>query len=204
MNTHTKHRLLTGLCLTVFSMAAASPSFAGRDDQRWNGSHYGNQQYGKQSQQYESTRHTDYAKVTHAEPIYKNISQQVPTQHCQIVSRYEPIDRGQSHTPLVLGTLIGGALGNELGHKKKNKQVGAVLGGVLGATLANDWNKSRHSNNGSRVVNEEVCETQYHTEYEQRIVGYNVKYRYQGRYYTTRMNQQPGKQIQVAVQVSPL
>jgi len=39
---------------------------------------------------------------------------------------------------------------------------------------------------------------------EERVSGYNVKYRYHGRVYETRMDRQPGKRIPVAVAVTPI
>jgi len=146
-------------------------------------------------------RHTDYAKVTDVDPIYKTVSQRIPERSCWTETVYEPKSGSSSYTPTILGTLIGGAIGNEVGHSNKNKKVGAVAGALLGASIASGYNKS---SNETVARDTEVCETQHRTEYEERLVGYNVKYRYQGRTYHTRMDRRPGERIKVAVQVKPV
>lgn len=157
-------------------------------------------------------RHTDFAKVTEVEPIYKTITHRVPERSCWTETRYVPRHSGghhyKSHTPTILGTLIGGAIGNELGHSSTNKKVGAVVGGVLGASVARDWQHSKHHQDNHRheevAVEEEVCEVKERVEYEERLVGYHVTYRYQGKTYHTRMDDHPGKRLKVAVKVTPV
>ena len=186
MNISFKKHCINALCIASLSAVAISPAMAGHKHHKQN-------------------RHTDFAKVTDVDPIYKTIKHQVPERSCWTETRYEPVDDYQSYTPTVIGTLIGGAIGNEVGHSKTNKKVGAVVGGVLGATLARDWSHSRSgSSNRTRAVNEEICETNYRSEFEERIVGYNVRYRYQGQTYHTRMDHHPGKRLKVAVHVSPI
>ncbi len=186
-----KKHWIAGLCIATLATAAANPTFAGHKN------HHG--------EKHHKNRHVDYAKVIDVDPIYKTIKHQVPQQSCWTETRYQPVDDYRSHTPTILGTLIGGAIGNEVGHSKTNKKVGAVVGGVLGATIARDWSHKRQPHQSrSRAVNEEVCETNYHTETEEKIVGYKVRYRYKGEHYRTRMDHHPGKRIKVAVQVSPI
>lgn len=147
-------------------------------------------------------KHTDYAKVTDVDPIYKTVSHRTPERSCWTETVYEPVSGSHSYTPTILGTLIGGAIGNEIGHSNKNKKVGAVAGALLGASIAGNY--SKNNSNKSVARDTEVCETQHRTEYEERLVGYNVKYRYQGRTYHTRMDRRPGDRIKVAVQVRPV
>jgi len=146
-------------------------------------------------------KHTDYAKVTDVDPIYKTVSHRVPERSCWTETVYEPVSSSSSYTPTILGTLIGGAIGNEVGHSNKNKKVGAVAGALLGASIAGNYS---NSSNKSVARDTEVCETQHRTEYEERLVGYNVQYRYQGRTYHSRMDRRPGSRIKVAVQVKPV
>lgn len=149
---------------------------------------------------------TDFANVTEVEPLYKTITHRIPERSCWNETRYQPYSNSyRSHTPTVLGTLIGGALGNEVGHNKTNKKVGTVVGAVLGASVARDWQHNAGSNNQrTRAVTEEVCEVNERVEYEERIVGYNVSYRYQGQTYQTQMDHHPGKKLKVAVSVTPV
>lgn len=147
----------------------------------------------------------DFARVTDVDPIYKTITHRIPERSCWTETRYLRDDGYRSNTPVLLGSLVGGALGNELGHNKSNKRVGAVVGAVLGASVARDWRHQHSSGSGRvRAVNEEVCEVNERVEYEERIVGYNVTYRYQGQTYHTRMNHHPGRKLKVAVSVTPV
>lgn len=181
------------VALAVLTTLGATPVFAD-----YKSKHY--------SHRYEQHKQTDFAKVTHVEPIYKTISHRVPERSCWLETRYEPVYRGKkSYTPTILGTLIGGAIGNEVGHNKSNKRVGAVVGGVLGASLANDWSKANRRDSGhTRAVEEEVCEVNERIEHEEKLVGYDVTYRYHGQQYTTRMDHHPGNRIKVAVSVRPV
>lgn len=109
---------------------------------------------------------TDWAKVTHYEPITKQVKHRYPEKNCwyeDVVvdefynggySRYQPINhsRYDSYHPnyhpnkhldnnvtgTVIGGIIGGAIGNAVGHKKKNKQIGTAVGAILGATIGHD------------------------------------------------------------------
>lgn len=141
--------------------------------------------------------YNDFAKVTHVQPVYKTVSYNVPEQQCRMQTRRHS---DHSYTSPIIGGLIGGAIGNELGHKKRNKQVGAVIGAVLGASIGHDISRSKHQGHHQ----EQVCKTHYRTEYKEQLVGYDVKYSYKGRDYTTQMDHKPGKRLKVAVNVQPV
>ncbi|MBR9911744.1 MAG: glycine zipper 2TM domain-containing protein [Gammaproteobacteria bacterium] len=178
------------------SLATALPAVAEHKHKKHSGHYRGNADYNQVA----------YAPVTSVKPIYKTITHRIPERSCWTETRYVPSHRGyQSHTPTLLGTIIGGAIGNEVGHNKTNKKVGTVVGAAVGASLARDWRHHNSASSGySRPVSEEVCEINERLEYEERIVGYNVTYRYQGQRYQTRMDHHPGKKIKVAVNVTPL
>ncbi|WP_210397335.1 glycine zipper 2TM domain-containing protein [Motiliproteus sediminis] len=154
--------------------------------------------------------HTTFAKVVNVEPITKTYTQRIPQESCwQEQVRYEvPVNGGyQSATPAILGTIIGAAIGNSLGnsHHKTNRNIKTVAGGLIGASIGNDIGR-RHSQQGTRVEyrNEERCEVSYDTRYEERIVGYDVTYRFQGETYHTRMDYDPGNKLKVKVNVRPV
>ena len=148
--------------------------------------------------------HTDYARVVEARPIYHRVETQVPQQAChyETVAYREP-GRSGSYTGTVVGGLIGAAVGHELGHSKRNKDVGAVAGGLLGAAIGHDVSRNRSSGGTTHYRDEQVCHTRYHTEYSQRVVGYDVTYQYHGQYYQTRTSHHPGDRIPVDVHVRP-
>jgi len=153
---------------------------------------------------------SDFAKVVQVEPITQTISHRIPQESCwQEQVRYETpaYDRPQSATPVLIGGIIGAAIGNSLGHShhKSNRNIKTLAGGLLGASIGNDIGR-RHTGGATRVEyrNEERCEVSYDTRYEERVVGYDVTYRYHGETYRTRMDYDPGKKIRVNVNVRPV
>ncbi|WP_339674652.1 glycine zipper 2TM domain-containing protein [uncultured Zhongshania sp.] len=145
----------------------------------------------------DSVRHTQYAQVTHVQAIYERISYTRPTEQCW---REEAVVHERSSSAPIFGAIIGGALGNELGHHKSNKRVGAVVGAVLGATVAADVSRGR---GGSHYETIDRCETQHHQEWREEVVGYDVSYRYQGEIYHTRLPYNPGREIEIEVNITP-
>ena len=179
---------LLGASLSMVLVANASA------DHRHKHRHHHNHDYVvvKERVVYEE-RYEDYGRVVNARPIYQRVAVDVPRQSCRVetVAHEERRRGGDSFAGAVVGGLVGGAIGHELG----NGRGGATaVGGLIGASIGNSAGKS------SRVVryhDEEVCNTRYRTEYEQRIVGYDVSYRYQGRIYQTRTDRHPGDRIAV-------
>lgn len=147
----------------------------------------------------------EYADVIESTPVYRTVEVTVPREECwseQVVSHRRA--RPESHTPALLGTIIGGALGNAVGHGKSNKRVGAVVGAVLGHSIGRDIVAS---NSRGRVTEYETvrqCETVYDYHEEERLVGYQVRYRYNNEDYSVRMDNDPGHQVRVRVDVQPV
>jgi uncharacterized protein YcfJ len=147
----------------------------------------------------------DEADVLSSTPIYRTVQISSPRRECweeevQRVSRYS--DRDRSRTPTLLGAVIGGALGNELGHNKTNKRVGTVVGAVLGA-----GDLRRTYGNDEEVVTidtVERCRRVSDTREEEKLVGYDVRYSYNGLEQTVRMDHDPGETVRVRVKVEPV
>ncbi|UTA46492.1 glycine zipper 2TM domain-containing protein [Simiduia sp. 21SJ11W-1] len=146
----------------------------------------------------------DFAKVVSATPIYEQVAYTRPSRECWVETvAYEREHGGKSKsaTPMLLGAVIGGAIGHAVG--KNDRRSGTAIGAVLGGSIGNDMGKSRrHSSVEYR--DEERCETRQVREYEERLMGYDVTYRYHGETYTTRMDHKPGKRLPVAVSVTPI
>ena len=131
-----------------------------------------------------------------------------------------------------LGAVIGGALGNQAGKgdgRKAATIAGAVIGGAIGAEVAenndrryadghyrNDGNYGRdhayrcrdtYRNDGYGYGDHRYGDDRYGDRYgrgyDERVIGYNVTYRYAGRNYRTRMDHHPGRTIRVRVDVRP-
>lgn len=152
----------------------------------------------------------DYATVIDAQPIVKTIRVSTPREECweeNVVYR-DRFDRGGNHgVGTVVGSVVGGAIGNAVGHKKSNKQVGAVVGAVLGATLGHAISESAARDRRTETVEygkEEVCRVYHDYHEEERIVGYDVRYRYNNQTYSTRTTTDPGDTIKIRLAVSPV
>ena len=155
----------------------------------------------------EGKHHREFARVTHVEPIVVQTQRRIPRRECWDEDvRYETQGhQRKSYTGPILGGIIGGAIGNELGAGQDNKKVGAVVGAVLGASIGNDISRNSHQRGNTVEYRTETrCNVQQDVEYYERVTGYKVTYRYNGRTYHTRMDRDPGKRIQVRVTVSPV
>ena len=148
----------------------------------------------------------DYAQVVEVQPIVQVVEISTPQEQCweeeYLVDRNYGSSR--SGTPGILGAIIGGAIGNELGNHKSSQRVGAVVGAVLGHSVARDIMRQHEGPVVREVETVERCETVYQSREEERIVGYNVTYNYNGQDYTVRTDEDPGNQIRVRVSVQPI
>lgn len=148
----------------------------------------------------------DEAQVLRAEPVYRTVSYNVPTEQChdEEVAYYEPKRRG-SATPTILGVLIGGALGNAVGHHKGNKRIGTAVGAVLGGSIGTDIGRHARANQygGSRYGTERVCQSVNEVREEEELAGYDVEYAFGGQVYRTQTRNHPGETLRVRVDVAP-
>ncbi|MFW2440844.1 MAG: glycine zipper 2TM domain-containing protein [Arenicellales bacterium] len=154
----------------------------------------------------------DRAKVLSVVPIHKTVSISTPHRECRQVPVVSS-DKGRagthykSATPIIFGSVVGAAVGNQFGHGT-GKTVGTIAGGILGGSVARDV-QHRYGNNGNRgqghrdEATRTQCDTYDEFHDEERIDGYQVKYRYNGRVYHTRTDTDPGKRMQVKVSVVP-
>ena len=144
------------------------------------------------------------APVLSVTPVYHLVELTTPQQECweeDVVRRESYRDRG-SATPSILGAVLGGALGNAVGHHKRNKQVGAVVGAILGTSIARDI--TRVDNSTTYIDTVERCRTVHTRHQEEKLVGYDVLYSYNGRERLVRMPQDPGSSVRVRVDVEPV
>lgn len=148
----------------------------------------------------------EYARVLAAKPLYETVHRSEPEQRCweERVVYQEPRYRNNGATGTIVGGLIGAAIGNAVGHRKSNQRVGAVAGGLLGASIGHDVSRRSHGSVVQRVGTEQRCEVVKRSYEEQQLVGYQVKYRYHGKTYSTRMDRDPGERVKLRVQVSPV
>jgi uncharacterized protein YcfJ len=79
---------------------------------------------------------------------------------------------------------------------------GAVIGGAIGHDSAQ---RGRYVESGGRYRTryESRCHVETDWSEDERVVGYDVAYQYNGRVYRTQTDHHPGERIRVEVQVSP-
>ena len=178
-------------------------------------------------------QHNDTATVISATPIMEKVSTPRRDCTTEQVTAYEErrtpravreeiIEQRSEPKGVGAGTVLGAILGGVVGHQFGNSSggrdrgtaVGAVLGGVIGNNIENDT--SRNDGSGYRTatrqgydvervpVSRDVQRCNTVQEYRDVVRGYDVKFRYNGRDYTTRMDQDPGTTIAVNVAVRPV
>ena len=142
----------------------------------------------------------EYARVVSTTPIYQDVRIDNPRQECST----ERVVYNEGYQPnpgaMLLGAVLGGVVGHQFGGGRGNA-VATGAGAVIGANMA-----ARNSGyyGGERVVDRPVCRTVDEYRVEQRVQGYDVAYRYNGRTYHTRTSYDPGSEIAVQVDVAPV
>lgn len=160
--------------------------------------HYGH----KPNQSYNDV---NYAKVVNVEPVTRMLKHKVPEQTCwNETVRYSERSHSSS-TPAIVGGLLGATIGHSLGNRKhkSNRIIKTVALGALGASIGHDISRNAR-NEQTRYGTEERCEVSYHTRYEEKVVAYNVQYRYRGKTYYTKMDYHPRNTIPVQVNIRPV
>lgn len=128
-----------------------------------------------------------FAQVLAVEPVKE--TSKSPRQVCEQVSvtRQAPVKDQHQIAGTAVGAVVGGLLGNQVGGgngKKIATVAGAVAGGYAGNKVQENMQQS-----DMVTTTEQRCHTV--TDTSEKVVGYNVKYRYDGEVKTTYMTQKP-------------
>jgi uncharacterized protein YcfJ len=165
----------------------------------------------------------DTARVLSATPIYEPVP--VARRDCRIeqTTGYEerrvrpgpdePRARSEGIGPgAVLGAIVGGVIGHQFGNSTGGRDHGTAAGAVIGGLVGNSIEKDAddgYRRAGRDVAVERVpvtrdverCDTI--ADATDRIVGYDVRYEYNGREFRARMPYDPGQEMAVNVEVRP-
>lgn len=142
----------------------------------------------------------DTAWVVSSTPVYERVNE--PRRECWTEQvGYERV-RSERHEygGAILGGIVGGLLGNTIGKgsgRSVATAVGAATGAIAGDRIDNDGNEAREYR---RPRYEERCSVT--DNWSQRLTGYNVVYRYNGRDYNAFLPYDPGSSVKVRVNVS--
>lgn len=192
-------RVITTVCFVVISL----PAWAGHNDSRYSDSVYGNDQY-------------DYAKVVDVRPVMEVVQIPENQQVCREVPVQRRVAEYRSPAPAIFGAILGGVIGNQLsrGHGNKhgygyrhghhnNRAVATFAGAVIGSTIATSVQYQKYPAMYYSDVTQ-VCSTQTSWRSEERVVAWDVSWKYRGRVYHSRMDEPPGERIRVRVNVDPV
>ena len=139
------------------------------------------------------------AQVVSTTERYVTVREVQPTKECREVQVNRSASTS-SHTPELLGAILGGALGKEI---DDSSDAGAVIGGLLGASIASDLERKNARNKGSSRT-EIQCATVNREVEVRRADGYDVTYEYDGHLFTYKMKNYPSNTIAVRVFVLPV
>ncbi len=186
----TPKRSLTLVLALTTALAAGSAVASGRNDAR--------------------TRYYVDAPVVDVEPITRHVRVSEPREVCRDARvHHTERGRGRGRGPgaakgAIVGTLLGGAIGNNVANDSDDRRTARLAGAVLGGVLGHSVGGSRGRGPERDVVRtERRCHTEEVSYREERVAGYRVTYRYDGRLMTTRRDHRPGDRIRVRVSVDP-
>lgn len=135
----------------------------------------------------------EYGDVIASTPVVGQVA--LPQQYCGDTTQIaRPSTSGAG---ALAGALVGGVVGNSIGGGA-GRGAATGLGAVAGAILGDRAEASDSLAAGTTTRN---CQTV--TQYESRVIGYDVTYEYRGQRYSARLAQAPGARIALNVSVSP-
>ncbi len=135
----------------------------------------------------------NYGQVVEVEPIYQRVSIPQERQVCERRQSHYPRQDKNKAGRAILGGIIGGAIGNRFG-KGNGRDASTALGVLIGASVGANKQPRYRSNHNACYV-----ETFYHD--EERFMGYDVTYEYNGDLYHTQMQEHPGDRVRLRVNI---
>jgi len=153
---------------------------------------------GHGSHRYDTGRYVQ-AKVVDAKPVFEIV--QVPERYqvCEERVVRRRVAEHRSPAPAIFGAILGGVIGNQLarGHGHHNDRSAATIAGAaIGSVVGSEIQYAKYP---ARYYTERapVCRTQTDWRSEQRIVAWDVTWKYRGHIHHSRMAERPGKHIRV-------
>jgi uncharacterized protein YcfJ len=142
----------------------------------------------------------DFAEVLGSTPVYRQVHVSSPQVQCI----QQPVaDAGLSSGNVVAGTILGGVAGGVVGNavgRNSGQALATVVGAVFGAVAGN---RLAGGGASASLDTQQQCRRLETDRIENRLDGYEVTYRYQGRLYHTRLREDPGPRLPVKIDVQP-
>ena len=146
-----------------------------------------------------------WARVERVTPIYARSGYPVRREVCQqqpgyVVSQERYHSGSGSTAGTLLGAVIGGALGNQVGHGD-GRAAATIAGAVVGGAIGNNATRGPgyYSQEQSYQPGYQNCQVQQGWRRDERVIGYDVTYRWRGNYFQTRTDYPPRDRIRVRV-----
>ena len=144
------------------------------------------------------TGYRSMSQPAHADVLAVKEARQMvstPQEKCEqvLVQHQAPVQDERRIAGTVLGGVAGGLLGNQIGGGS-GKQAATVVGAAAGAYAGNQVQKNMQQGD-VKSTTETRCKTL--NVRAEKVVGYDVTYRFKGKEDTVRMSHNPGKQIPV-------
>jgi uncharacterized protein YcfJ len=134
-----------------------------------------------------------YAKVVSVDPVRSTSNNPREVCHDETVTHTAPPKDQHRIAGTAIGAVVGGLVGNQVGGGK-GKTLATVAGAVGGGYAGNRIQASRQHGEVTSSV-ERKCSTVNNP--TTKIVGYDVRYTYNGVTRTVRMDHDPGDRVQV-------
>jgi len=139
------------------------------------------------------------APVVASVPVYDIVNE--PRRECWTeTTGYETQTYRNASGPggAILGAIAGGLIGSTVG-KGDGRVAAAAVGAATGAVVGDRWN-GRGVTTESRPTQVERCAI--HDNTRQVLIGYDVRYRFNGREFMTRLPYDPGEFLKLNVSYS--
>jgi uncharacterized protein YcfJ len=138
-------------------------------------------------------RGPEYAQVLRVTPLTRTI--RTPRQEChdETVTRQAPVKDQHQILGTVAGAVIGGVIGHQIGGGS-GRDLATIAGAAGGGYAGNRIQKNVQDRN-TYTTTEQKCATVYDT--SEKRIGYEVRYRLEGREASVKMDHDPGERIPV-------
>lgn len=138
-------------------------------------------------------RAPEYAEVLNVEPLKETIKKPREECHDETVVHKRPVKDENRITGSVVGAVVGGLLGHQVGGGS-GKKIATVAGAAAGGYAGNQVQKNMQEGD-TYTTTERKCKTVIDT--EEKLVGFQVKYRLDDKEGQVRMDHHPGERIPV-------
>jgi len=146
-------------------------------------------------------------RVLSAEPVFQTVSVNHPQQRCWD-ERVEEHHGGHYYRAPppgagLAGAVIGGVIGNQLGRGHEDRALATATGAVVGGAISRGASSRTHYEPETVTSHtERRCDVVDHYQNHREVVGYRVRYEYDGKTFWTETRDDPGKWVQVHVSVN--